>query len=133
MDDGSGTPRIIQSGLRPYLKEEELLGQHVLIAANLAPRKMKGVESFGMLLACDYEEDGKEKVELLTAPWAKPGTVIQIEGAEYTGEKPAKIDIDKFCKIEYRVSGKNFTIAGKKAMAAGKPVTTNKADNCEVC
>ncbi|MDY2840922.1 MAG: phenylalanine--tRNA ligase subunit beta [Treponema sp.] len=133
MDDGSGTPRIIQSGLRPYLKEEELLGQHVLIAANLAPRKMKGVESFGMLLACDYEEDGKEKVELLTAPWAKPGTVIQIEGDEYTGEKPAKIDIDKFCKIEYRVSGKTFTIAGKKAMAAGKPVTTNKADNCEVC
>ena len=50
MDDGSGTPRIIQSGLRPYLKEEEFLGQHVLIAANLAPRKMKGVESFGMLL-----------------------------------------------------------------------------------
>lgn len=133
MDDGSGIPRIIQSGLRPYLKEEELLGQHVLIAANLAPRKMKGVESFGMLLACDYEEDGKEKVELLTAPWAAPGTIIQIEGDEYTGEKPAKIDIDKFCKIEYRVSGKTFTIAGKKAMAAGKPVTTNKADNCEVC
>lgn len=133
MDDGSGTPRIIQSGLRPYLKEEELLGQHVLIAANLAPRKMKGVESFGMLLACDYEEDGKEKVELLTAPWAAPGTIIQIEGDEYTGEKPAKIDIDKFCKIEYRISGKTFTIAGKKAMAAGKPVTTNKADNCEVC
>lgn len=133
MDDGSGTPRIIQSGLCPYLKGEELLGQHVLIAANLAPRKMKGVESFGMLLACDYEEDGKEKVELLTAPWATPGTIIQIEGAEYTGEKPAKIDIDKFCKIEYRVSGKTFTIAGKKEMAAGKPVTTNKADNCEVC
>ena len=86
-----------------------------------------------MLLACDYTEDGKEKVELLTAPWAAPGTIIQIEGAEYTGEKPAKIDIDKFCKIEYHVSGKCFTIAGKKATAAGKPVTTNKADNCEVC
>ena len=38
-----------------------------------------------------------------------------------------------FCKIEYRVSVKTFTIAGNKAMAAGKPVTTNKADNCEVC
>ena len=133
LDDGTGTERIIQSGLRPYLTEEELLGQHVIIAANLAPRKMKGVESRGMLLACDYTEDGKEKVELLTAPWAEPGTIIQIEGADYDGEKPAKIDIDKFCKIEYRVSGKTFTIAGKKAMAAGKPVTTNKADNCEVC
>ena len=41
-----------------------------------------------MLLACDYTEDGKEKVELLTAPWAAPGTIIQIEGAEYTSEKP---------------------------------------------
>ena len=130
LDDGTGTERIIQSGLRPYLTEEELLGQHVIIAANLAPRKMKGVESRGMLLACDYTEDGKEKVELLTAPWAAPGTIIQIEGAEYTGEKPAKIDIDHFCKIEYRVSGKCFTIAGHKALAAGKPVTTNKADNC---
>ena len=37
-----------------------------------------------MLLACDYTEDGKEKVELLTAPWAAPGTIIQIEGVEYT-------------------------------------------------
>lgn len=50
-----------------------------------------------------------------------------------TSEKPAKIDIDKFCKIEYRVSGKCFTIAGHKDMDAGKSVTTNKADNCEVC
>ena len=133
LDDGTGTERIIQSGLRPYLTEKELLGQHVIIAANLASRKMKGVESRGMLLACDYTEDGKEKVELLTAPWAQPGTIIQIEGNEYTGEKPAKIDIDHFCKIEYCVSGKCFTIAGKKATAAGKPVTTNKADNCEVC
>lgn len=131
MDDGSGTPRIIQSGLRPYLKEEELLGKHVIVAANLAPRKMKGVESRGMLLACDYTEDGKEKVELLTAPWAAPGTVISLEGSEPC-EKPAKIDIDKFCKVSYKIENHNFMIAGKKALAAGKPVTTQKADNCDV-
>lgn len=131
MDDGSGTPRIIQSGLRPYLKEEELLGKHVIIAANLAPRKMKGVESRGMLLACDYTEDGKEKVELLTAPWAAPGTVITLEGSE-PGEKPAKIDIDKFCKVSYKIQNHSFVIAGKNALAAGKPVTTEKADNCDV-
>ena len=131
MDDGSGTPRIIQSGLRPYLKEEELLGKHVIIAANLAPRKMKGVESRGMLLACDYTEDGKEKVELLTAPWAAPGTVITLEGSE-PGEKPAKIDIDKFCKVSHKIQNHSFVIAGKNALAAGKPVTTQKADNCDV-
>lgn len=131
LDDGSGTPRIIQSGLRPYLKEEELLGKHVIIAANLAPRKMKGVESRGMLLACDYTEDGKEKVELLTAPWAAPGTVITLEGTE-AGEKPAKIDFDKFAKVSYQIKDHNFVIAGKNALAAGKPVTTQKADNCDV-
>ena len=131
MDDGSGTPRIIQSGLRPYLKEEELLGKHVIIAANLAPRKMKGVESRGMLLACDYTEDGKETVELLTAPWAAPGTVISLEGSEPC-EKPAKIDIDKFCKVSYKIENHNFMIAGKKALADGKEITTEKADNCDV-
>ncbi|MBR1614527.1 MAG: phenylalanine--tRNA ligase subunit beta, partial [Treponema sp.] len=133
MDDGSGTPRIIQSGLRPYLKPEELLGQNVIIAANLAPRKMKGVESRGMLLACDYTEDGKEKVELLTAPWAKPGTVITLEGSSFSGEKPAKIDIDKFAKVSYKVENHTVVIAGKKALADGKEIKTVKADNCEVC
>lgn len=132
LDDGSGTPRTIQSGLRPYLTEDELLGKHVIIASNLAPRKMKGVESRGMLLAADYTEDGKEKVELLTAPWAAPGTVIKLEGSE-PGEKPAKIDIDKFAKVKYEVKGHEFLIAGKKAQADGKTVKTEKADNCEVC
>lgn len=131
MDDGSRTPRTIQSGLRPYLKEEELLGKHVIIASNLAPRKMKGVESHGMLLAADYTEDGKEKVELLTAPWAKPGTVITLEGTE-SGEKPAKIDIEKFAKVSYAIKNHEFLIAGKKALADGKAITTEKSDNCEV-
>lgn len=131
LDDGSGTPRIIQSGLRPYLKEEELLGKNVIIAANLAPRKMKGVESRGMLLAADYIEDGKEKVELLTAPWAKPGTVIALEGLELV-EKPAKIDFDKFVKVSYKIENHTVIIAGKKALAGGKEIKTEKADNCDI-
>ena len=134
LDDGSGTERIIQSGLRPYLKAEELLGQHIIIVANLAPRKMKGVESRGMLLAADYkDENGNEKVELLTAPWAAPGTVIKIEGSDYAGTKPAKIDIDKFAKLSYEVKDGTFLIAGKKALADGKEITTKMAKNSEVC
>lgn len=132
MDDGSGNARIIQSGLRPYLKEEELLGKNVIIAANLAPRKMKGVESRGMLLAADYTEDGKEKVELLTAPWAKPGTLITLEGGEENPSKPEKIDIEKFCKVSYKIENHKFMIAGKTAFAAGKAITTEKSDNCDV-
>ncbi len=130
MDDGSGTPRIIQSGLRPYLKEEDLLGKHVIIAANLAPRKMKGVESRGMILACDYN-DGKN-VELLTAPWAAPGTVIKLEGSDFNGEKPAKIDFDKFAKVSYKIENHTMVIAGKKALADGKEIKTTFADNCDV-
>ena len=116
--------------MRPYLKEEELLGKHVIIAANLAPRKMKGVESRGMLLACDYN-DGKN-VELLTAPWAEPGTVITLEGSSFSGEKPAKIDIDKFAKVSYKIENHTVIIAGKKALAAGKEITTEHADNCDI-
>ena len=132
LDDGSGTERIIQSGLRPYLTPEELLGQHVIIAANLAPRKMRGVESHGMLLATDYQEDGKEKVELLTAPWAEPGTPVILEGADPAAEKPAKIDIDKFCKVEIKIAGKTAQVDGVKLVVAGKPITTQKSDNCLV-
>ena len=133
LDDGSGTERIIQSGLVPYLTPEELLGQHIIIAANLAPRKMRGVESRGMLLAADYTEDGKEKVELLTAPWAAPGTPVVLEGDDPAAEKPAKIDIDKFCKVQIRVSDYKAVIAGKALTADGKPLTTQKATDTEVC
>ncbi len=134
LDDGTGTERIIQSGLREYLTPEELIGQHVIIAANLAPRKMRGVESHGMLLAADYTEDGKEKVELLTAPWAAPGTPVIPQGSNEASanEKPAKIDIDRFCKVQYRIAGKQAQVGGVTLTAAGKAITTQKADNCDI-
>lgn len=131
LDDGSGIPRTIQSGLRPYLKEDEILGKNVIIAANLAPRKMRGVESHGMLLAADYVEDGKEKVELLTAPWAAPGTQVVLEGSEPC-EKPSKIDFDKFVKVEYKIENYSAIIAGKKIFADGKAITTEKTKDGEI-
>lgn len=131
LDDGSGIPRTIQSGLRPYLREDEILGKNVIIAANLAPRKMRGVESRGMLLAADYVEDGKEKVELLTAPWAAPGTQVVLEGCEPC-EKPAKIDFDKFAKVEYKIENYSAIVAGKKIFADGKAITTEKTKDGEI-
>ena len=93
---------------------------------------MKGVESHGMLLAADYEEDGKEKVELLTAPWAAPGTLVTLEGSAADGEKPAKIDIDRFCKIDYRIVEKHAQAAGKNLVAAGQPIVMEKTINGEI-
>lgn len=130
LDDGSGTDRVIQSGLVPYLKEEDLLGKHVIIADNLAPRKMRGIESRGMLLAADYnDENGKECVELITAPWAEPGTKVVLEGDDVNAEKPAEIQADTFFQIEIKVNNKNVQIGGKNLTAAGKPLSTEKTIN----
>lgn len=130
VDDGSGIDRVIQSGLVPYLKEDEILGKNVVIAANLAPRKMRGIESRGMLLAADYKkDDGSDGVELLEAPWAAPGTRIILEGDDVNSEKPAEIQADVFFQIEIKVVEKNVIIGDKKLTADGKIITTSKTIN----
>ncbi len=132
MDDGSGTPRTIQSGLRKYLTEEQLLGKHVIIAANLAPRKMRGVESYGMLLAGDYTEDGKECVEVLEAPWAEPGTKVVLEGSDENAVKKAEISGDEFFSVMIEAKDGLVQVAGKKLLAKGQEIKTVKALNGEI-
>lgn len=53
IDDGSGTDRTIISGIAKFYKPEELIGQDVLFIANLAPRKLMGIESQGMILSAE--------------------------------------------------------------------------------
>ena len=133
MDDGSGTPRTIQSGLRMYLKEEDLLGKHVVIASNLAPRTMRGVESRGMLLAGDYKDaDGKDCVEVLDVSWAAPGTKIVIEGADPKAAKKAEITGDEFFSVQIKSVDGVVQIAGKKLLADGKKIKTTKALNSDI-
>ncbi|MBQ5470743.1 MAG: methionine--tRNA ligase [Treponema sp.] len=133
LDDGTGTDRVIQSGLVPYLKEEDLLGKHVIIADNLAPRKMRGIESRGMLLAADYKDsDGKDAVEILTAPWAQPGTKVVLEGDDVNAEKPAQIEADVFFQIEIKVKDNHVQIGGKNLVTDGKEITTVKTVNGDV-
>ena len=125
LDDGSGEDRVIQSGLVPYLTPEQLLGKHIILADNLKPRKMRGVESRGMLLAADYKDaDGKECVEVLSAPWAAPGTNVVLEGDDVNAAKPDNIDADMFFSIEINVVDKKVEIGGKKLVADGKLLET---------
>ena len=56
LDDGSGTPRQILSGIAKYYKPEELVGKTVVAVTNLPPRKMMGQESNGMLLSAEKDE-----------------------------------------------------------------------------
>ena len=132
LDDGSGTPRTIQSGLRKYLREDELLGKHVIIASNLAPRLMRGIESRGMLLAGDYKEGDKDCVEVLDAGWAAPGTKVVLEGADPKAAKKSEINIDEFFAVQIMAKDGSVQIAGKKLLADGKEIKTAKALNGEI-
>ncbi len=57
VDDGSGKPRQIVSGIAPWYKCEDLIGKNVIIVANLKPAKLCGEMSNGMLLAGDVDEN----------------------------------------------------------------------------
>lgn len=133
LDDGSQTPRIIQSGLRKYLTEQELLGKHVIIVSNLAPRSMRGVESHGMLLAGDYkDENGKDCVEILEAPWASPGTKVILEDSDSNYIKKQEISGDDFFSVLIKANDGLVQIAGKKLLADSKEIRMTKALNSEI-
>ena len=53
LDDGTGTPRTVASGIAPWYKPEDLTGKTIVVVANLKPAKLCGVESNGMILAAD--------------------------------------------------------------------------------
>ena len=57
LDDGSGTPRIVASGIAKWYSPEDLIGHTVIVVSNLKPAKLCGVESNGMILAADCNED----------------------------------------------------------------------------
>lgn len=65
LDDGSGTDRIILSGIHEYYEPEELVGKTCIAITNLPPRPMMGIDSCGMLISAVHEHDGKEGLNLL--------------------------------------------------------------------
>ena len=65
LDDGSGEPRVILSGIHPYYEPEELIGKTCIAITNLPPRKMMGIDSCGMLISALHKEEGEEKLHLL--------------------------------------------------------------------
>ena len=65
LDDGTGTDRVILSGIHEYYEPEELVGRTCVAITNLPPRPMMGIDSCGMLLSAIHEEDGEEKLHLL--------------------------------------------------------------------
>ena len=65
LDDGSGVPRTILSGIHAYYEPEELIGKTCIAITNLPPRAMMGIDSCGMLLSAIHKEGEEEKLHLL--------------------------------------------------------------------
>ena len=72
LDDGSGTDRVILSGIRHYYEPEQLIGKTTVAILNLPPRKMMGIPSCGMLISAVHKERGEEKLHLLLLDDAIP-------------------------------------------------------------
>ena len=65
LDDGTGTDRVILSGIHDYYEPEELIGKTCIAITNLPPRAMMGIDSCGMLISAVHHENGEEKLHLL--------------------------------------------------------------------
>ena len=65
LDDGTGTDRVILSGIHEYYEPEELVGKTCIAITNLPPRAMMGIDSCGMLISAVHHENGEERLHLL--------------------------------------------------------------------
>jgi methionyl-tRNA synthetase len=66
VDVGEAKPRQILAGIAQYYEPETLVGRKIAIVANLKPRKLRGLESQGMLLAASVGEAGKPVIATFT-------------------------------------------------------------------
>jgi len=97
IDVGEDEPRTVASGLKPYLKEEEMQDRMVLVLCNLKARKMVGIPSHGMVL-CASNEDHTD-VRLVAPPVdAKIGERVTIPDFDFEGDDAAPFAENKIGK-----------------------------------
>ena len=65
LDDGTGTDRVILSGIHEYYEPEELVGKTCIAITNLPPRKMMGIDSCGMIISATHLVEGREGLNVL--------------------------------------------------------------------
>ncbi len=117
----------VVSGLVPYFEADELLDKKVLIVKNLAPAKLRGVDSQGMLLVAENKEDN---LEILSSSDWNIGDKVKAEGIE---SKPKKeVTFKEFSKIKFKVADGKVLAEGKQLSVNGKPITTAKVKEGKV-
>jgi methionyl-tRNA synthetase len=117
--DMGGEERTIVSGLAKHYAPEELVGKHVVIVANLAPAKLRGVESQGMLLAAE-NESGEVGVIETQAP---PGTPVTRSGEAHGTQT---ISYDVFSQLKLEATDDGLLCNGHKLQAGTYPLHTDK-------
>jgi methionyl-tRNA synthetase len=128
----AGEERTIVSGLVPYYKEEELLDKKILVAYNLKPAKLRGVESRGMLLAASAKgADDADVVDVLFVPDPIP-TGTRVIAAGNAPAECAEIDIDSFFSIPIRMTGGIATVGGVPLTVGGETLKSAKVSDGEV-
>ena len=123
---GTREERTIVSGLVDFYAAEQLLGKKIIIAYNLKPAKLRGVESRGMLLAAGDNggpESAKERCEVLDAGDAPTGTRLLPQGAS-AKNTTAEITIETFMSYPITVKGFTAQYDGAPLCLNGKPVRT---------
>jgi len=104
--------RQLVAGIKDWYKKEELQGKNIVVLTNLQTAKLRGIESKGMLLAC---EDKEKNIGLLVAPNSNPGDYVSVEGEE-VNKSPPELSFKDFGKISNR----------KLAVKDGKPLFNEK-------
>jgi methionyl-tRNA synthetase len=134
---GERDERTIVSGLVPFYSEEELLGKKIIVAYNLKPAKLRGIESKGMLLAAGDNKglgsngEAIERCEVIDPGSCPTGTRLLPEG-EAAAAAPSEIDIDTFFSYPIAVSSFLVQSNGKNLCLDGKPARTSVIPEGEV-
>ncbi|MGP1439476.1 MAG: methionine--tRNA ligase [Treponema sp.] len=134
VDDGRIQDRVIASGLVGFFSEEELINKVVVIADNLKPRKMRGIDSHGMLLAASYEkEDGTEVLELVSPSDSKVGERLTLKGYDAPSNEDVKmISADTFFSVPIKVVSGVVQIEDVPLLAGGKEIKLSVVLNGDV-
>jgi len=117
--------RQIVSGIAPYYTPEELVGKHVIVVCNLKKAKLRGVESFGMLLAADHGEN----IVVLEAASSNPGEQVCVDDME---PRKARITFDDFMKVKLEVQGKQVLANGSVLKSASETILIDVPDGSGV-